>query len=268
MEKYLRKMLSAGIIESARRGPYVSAPFFVPKLTDEPRLIIDYAHITDSLRVPSLHLPQFSDLLRAKPLPTGMLAIRIDISHAFYAIPLHPKARFLMVFRFRDSRFQFTRLPMGLATSPSFLQHTLLEATVPVREKAHLLWAHVDDLILIDRPHLIRQRISELIHVLTLWNFSINYRKRQLTPVKVIDYLGLRIDLQSRAYMPHPTHLRYLFSWFPHVSDRSPLLVKQTFCCIAAFVLSNSLRLYPFFASSLAKLKKYLAIIYRFTASL
>lgn len=148
--------------------------------------------ITPLLRTPALHLPQFSDVLRAKPIPCGVLAIRIDLSHAFYSVPLHPASRFLTTFRVSGSRSRFTRLPIGLSTSPSFLQ--------PLRASAFLVWAHIDDIILVDYPHCFSSRVTHLIEILRAWNFIINGRKSQLAPLAVINYLGLTLDFRQRDY--------------------------------------------------------------------
>lgn len=98
--------------------------------------------------------------------------------YASYAVPLHPRARFLTTFCFNNSRFRFTRVPMGLATSPSFLQHSLLEALSPVRHEAFLLWTHIDDILLVDFPHVIQHRLSSLLHALHAWHFTVNYKKK------------------------------------------------------------------------------------------
>ena len=251
MRAYLNRLLAGGITQPTRHGPYLSYPFFVPKANGTPRWIIDYSHLT--LRTPTLHLPQFSDVLRAKPFPVGLQAVRIDLSHAFYSVPLHPQSRFLTTFRFEGQRFCFTRLPMGLSTSPSFLQHCLVEALAPVKASSFLLWTHTDDIILVDYPHRISEQLTLLLDTLQSWNFVVNKAKSQLSPTSVLSYLGLTLDFRTRSYAPQLVHVRHLFKLFPFVSDKSPLLDRQVFCGLAAFILSNSVRLYPFF-SSLARL--------------
>ena len=142
--QYVQKLVQAGIVSPASRGPFLSHPFLVPKQSGPPRLIIDFSHITHKLRVPRLHLPLFSNVLRAVPFPRGLAAIRIDLTHAFYSLPLHPKVRFLTTFLAGGKRFVFNRLPMGLATSPAWLQLTLQQALAPVRRSLFLSWIHID----------------------------------------------------------------------------------------------------------------------------
>ena len=50
------------------------------------------------------------------------------------------------------ARFSFNRLPMGLASSPSALQHILQEALAPLRNSVFVSWLHVDDILCVDTP--------------------------------------------------------------------------------------------------------------------
>lgn len=201
MKQYVRNLLDAVIIEPAHRGLFISYPFLIPK-GQSTRFIVDFSHLTPHLEVSKLHLPQFSTILRARDIPTGWLAVRIDITAAFYAVPLHPKTRHLTTFKVHNKRYQFTRLPMGLATSPHALQKILEEILQPVWKEAPLSWIHVDDILIAAPPHRITDLRQQLITSLRRAGFVINITKSQIRPSPKITYLGLDLDFNKRIYMP------------------------------------------------------------------
>ena len=150
----------------SKRTPFLSYPLLLYKSTAEPRFIVDYSNLTPHLKVTPMHLPAFANVLRAATLPCGLRAIRLDLRHAFYSLLLHPKARHLTAFAVGQRRFRFTRLPMGLSPSPGFLQRVLLEIIQLLKEGADLVWAHVDDIITIAKPHSnhsLREKLIERI---------------------------------------------------------------------------------------------------------
>lgn len=134
-----KNMLEAGIIQKIKkRSNYLSYPFVIPKLSGELRFIVNYAHLTPLITIPSMHLPSFPSH------PSSHLALRsIDFKHAFYHVQIHRKARHITAFRVDDSRYQFTRLPMGLNVSPGFLQALLQEVMAPMRQATELSWIHI-----------------------------------------------------------------------------------------------------------------------------
>ncbi len=89
LRRHVAALLRAGIIEPARRGAYISYPFLVPKPDGATRFIVDFSHLTPNVLGPtSVHLPLFSNVLRAALVPRGLEAFRIDLRHAFYSVPL------------------------------------------------------------------------------------------------------------------------------------------------------------------------------------
>lgn len=258
---YVLRLVEAGTVSPAKRGPYLSHPFLVPKAVGPPRLIIDYSHITQSLRVPRLHLPLFSNVLRSVAFPRGLAAIRFDLKHAFYSVPLHPWARFIITFLAGNRRFVFNRLPMGLATSPAALQHLLQEALAPLRSSVYVSWVHVDDLLFVDSPERLCVIASLVSALLAQWNFVVTTAKSQLTPCTVVNYLGLTLDFDSRSYKPLDAHVRAFFRIASSVSDSSPWARKEVYFGHAAFILASTLRLYPFFPYSVTRLTRFLHIV-------
>lgn len=150
--------------------------------------------------------------------------------------------------------YAFTRLPMGLATSPFFLQKVLEEALAPIRQHAALSWVHVDDFVIIAAPHKICQLRDLLLDRLTTAGFTVNTTKSQLTPVYAIDYLGLRINLEKRYFTLDRKHL----ATFDKLSnmDLSNCTGRQqrSIRGFLSFVLSTTARQYAYINAPLPRL--------------
>ena len=85
----LNSLLEVGIIVTAKRGPFVSHPFVIPKNNGTPRMIIDYSHLRGNYRKPFLLLPSTIQMLRARrPMWKGHWLARLDLRDAFYSVPL------------------------------------------------------------------------------------------------------------------------------------------------------------------------------------
>ena len=206
MRAFIDYLLLNNIIERAPRGPFLSFPFLIPKASGAPRLIIDYAHLTPFLNKPKISLPLFSDILRVHPVPRGLKAVRLDLSHAFYSLPVHDRSKFITTFMFDHVRYRFNRLPMGLSPSPALLQSTLMEALAPFKNLFSIFWVHVDDVLLAAPETLICEQLPLVIRTLHDWAFALNVKKSVLKPVSVIAFLGLWLDFKSRAFRPAPVH--------------------------------------------------------------
>ena len=89
--------------------------------------------------------------------------------------------------------------------------------------------------------------------------------KSVLHPVTVIAFLGLWLDFKSRAFRPAPVHARRFFQLASLFDDHAPLFWKQVILGLAAFLLSVSVKLFPFFPFSLVRIRRYLQILYACT---
>lgn len=154
---------------------------------------------------------------------------------------------------------------MGLSSSPSCLQFVLQEALAPLRRTVFLSWIHVDDLLVVDTPQRLSVIQPLLLSLLSSWNFSVNYKKSQLRPSPFVEYLGLSLNFCSREYAPSPCHIAAFFKLARSVHAGSPPKLLERFFGHAAFILSVSIRLYPFFPSCPASLTRLLAIVFKHT---
>jgi hypothetical protein len=93
---------------------------------------------------------------------------KIDLSQAFYTVPVHSDSRFLTTFVHQGIYYQFKRLPMGWGQSPQILLQTIkpLLTYVRARHTSAVIWCHVDDIIIIDSSDNIIDTRDELLSIL------------------------------------------------------------------------------------------------------
>lgn len=118
-------------------------------------------------------------------------------------------------------RYRFTRLPMGLATSPRFLQATLEEVLAPLRSVASLLWVHVDDVLLVAQESTIKNLTEKIIRLIDNAGFVINIKKSILIPTQQLNYVGLRLNFRARVFAPSDKHLFTMLRSLPLFSAPS-----------------------------------------------
>ena len=111
-----------------------------------------------------------------------------------------------------------------------------------------------------DSPDRLRAIAPLVLSLLSDWNFVVNESKSQLSPVSVVNYLGLTLNFATRAYRPLSVHVKSFFQFAATVSDSSP--VKAKFFGYAAFLLSSTIRIYPFFPYSVVSLARLLHILW------
>ena len=86
--------------------------------------------------------------------------ISIDLSDAFFSIPLHPDYRQYVTFEYEGCRYSFNVLPFGLTSSPRIFYKVLKPVIIHLRSHGIKISAYMDDLFLCShsRLQLIEQR--------------------------------------------------------------------------------------------------------------
>jgi hypothetical protein len=148
LTQYVDKLRQAGIIESSKRGPFVSSIFVIVKKDNTARLIIDYSNITPFLVPPKFYLPSIYQLINRKTFPfKSPHNIKIDLKNAFFNIKIHEKSRYITTFWYAGKYWRFKYLPFGLSIAPFFMQILANYISLQFRQKGMFAWMHLDDLI-------------------------------------------------------------------------------------------------------------------------
>lgn len=135
----------------------------------------------------------------------------IDLSNAFFSVPLHPDSQHLFGFTFNGERYTYTRLPQGFQNSPTLYAEALKQSmslcTLPAPGQ-YLLY--VDDILVTGHTqeqckvntltvlkHLAEQGHKVSQHKLQLWSPKVTYLGHTLTGEgkKLLD--GRKVTVQN-----------------------------------------------------------------------
>ena len=106
---------------------YLSPSFHVPKPHNRlvPRLVIDYSKVNNIIRRPGQVTPNVESVLHQINGPTPTYWLVLDLTQAYWQIPISPDSEKYTVFICEEGKFVWTVLPMGLRNSrDDFLRKT------------------------------------------------------------------------------------------------------------------------------------------------
>lgn len=108
-QEIVTALLDGGVVIPARRSPYVSTVFLVPKSIDESRLIVDFSRLTPHLPCPRFYLPSVFQLLGFLDFESKFLC-KLDLKDAFFHINIHPESQYVTTFKFDNKYYKYTCL--------------------------------------------------------------------------------------------------------------------------------------------------------------
>ena len=183
-------------------GEFVSQIFLVPKKDHTQRPVINLKPLNrfiakQRFKMEGAHV--LKDLLQS-----GDWMVSIDLKDAYQSVPMWREHRKLLRFRWDGQLYQFQCLPFGLCSAPRTFTKILKPVLALLRQNGIRSVVFIDDILLMmqSREKLI-QVIQELLHLLQLLGFLINWEKSVLTPCQEIIFLGFVVDsLQMTLSLP------------------------------------------------------------------
>lgn len=164
------------------------------------RMCLDARKLNERTRRDAYPLPHQDRILGR--LGASKYLSTIDLSKAFWQIPLDPESRKYTAFRiFGRGLFQFTRLPFGLVNSPATLSR-LMDQVLGYGELEPNVFVYLDDIVIVSNTfeeHL--RSLEEVARRLQAANLSINIEKSKFC-VPELPYLGF--VLSKNGIRPNP----------------------------------------------------------------
>ena len=205
-EQHLQELLAMTVVEEVRdpeeaAQTVLSPLFLVPKpgpraVRDEYRLIIDMRLPNRYLQAPRTRLADLRTLRWL--LFAGRWMASIDVTKAYYHIPLRACLARLCGFAYRGRTYRFLVVPFGLTVAP-YIMTQVMRASLRVLRKKHLLHvtAYLDDLLIVGRtPAATRAAVRTVADHLTHRGWVLSLDKSHVEPTQYLEYLGLGVDLR------------------------------------------------------------------------
>lgn len=192
----VQEMLDSRCVKriQAQDARWIHPIHVVPKPGGKVRFILDCSKMNDLI---SDRKFKQENLRNVELLTTHKdYATSIDLTSAFFHIPVHPSFSPFLCFRTSEAVYSFTAMPFGAKSSPRVFERFSRLACKHLREHLHIRVVHyVDDILLLHTdPQELSQKTKEAVTILQNLGFTISMRKSELTPKRSLTYLGWRWD--------------------------------------------------------------------------
>lgn len=112
------------------------------------RMVQDLKAVNDAVVQRAPNVPDPHTLLNSLD-PSARYFTVIDISNAFFSVPIHVDSQFGFAFTYNNKRYTFTRLPQGYCESPTIYSEVMsLSLSKFDPPKGSQLLLYVDDILL------------------------------------------------------------------------------------------------------------------------
>jgi hypothetical protein len=134
LRKEVDRLCEIGVLRKINRSEWAAPTFIIPKKNGTVRFISDFRELNKRIKRKPFPIPKIQDLLMK--LEGFQYATSLDLNMGYYHIELSPFSRELCTIVLPWGKYEYLRLPMGLANSPDIFQEkmsTLMEGLEYVR---------------------------------------------------------------------------------------------------------------------------------------
>ena len=141
----LELFLQKGVIQlsSHEEGEFISNIFPRPKKNNRSRIILDLSVL--NLDITYIHFKMESIHTAASLMTKGCFMGSVDLSDAYYTVPVRLADRKLLKFIWRNKLYQYTCLPNGLAQAPRNFTRILKPIFSYLATKGVIAFGYIDD---------------------------------------------------------------------------------------------------------------------------
>ena len=182
-----------GVVEESADEKYNSSLITAPKKENgvisnvARRVCIDLSRINDLIEEDSNDIPLVDEIF--EHIGDSVFFSVIDLKSAYLQVLLHPNSRKYTSFSHKNMRYQFTRIPFGLKTAPSYFQRKIRKV-LQVENCAEFAINFFDDIIVHSKDlstHV--EHVARVIKALTKFRLTISADKCRLVGTR-IEILG------------------------------------------------------------------------------
>jgi len=205
-------MLEKGALEEVFGDPglgFYSRLFLVPKKNGKLRPIIDLRRLNRMLVIPRFQMETIQSVWDA--LIPGNFSFSLDLSDAYFHIPIRKDFRKYLRIFFDGRVFQFKALPFGLSTSPWIFTKVMSEVKQMVHLQNILLMMYLDDWLVQVASFLLGlSQVRFMLDLCSQLGLLVNQEKSELIPTQNFVFIGARFDLIQCMVYPKSENSRNL----------------------------------------------------------
>jgi hypothetical protein len=148
MQQAIKEEEIAGVIEevSEAEALFVMAAFCVPKPHSKVRLILDCRPLYVYIAERPFKMESLADLARL--ITRGAFVCTLDLTSAFHHVPVEPRLRKFLNFRYDGHTYRYKGLPFGLRSAPRIFSKALHVCVCAMCEAwGNTAFQYMDDLV-------------------------------------------------------------------------------------------------------------------------
>jgi ribonuclease HI len=199
----VEELIEKGVLEEVRNPNtpgYYGRLFIRPKPPDPItglerwRSIIDLSELNPYIVNPSFQMETPKSIQQA--LRPGMWCTSVDLTDAYFQVPIHPTYRKYMRVALEGRVLQFKALPMGLNVSARLFTKIILELMRYLRSKGIHIHAYLDDWLIKNRdPVVLDHQTQYVVKLCQYLGLRVNLKKSELIPSQHTKYVGIQYNL-------------------------------------------------------------------------
>jgi hypothetical protein len=182
------RLCKIGVLRKINRSEWAAPSFLIPKKDDTVRFISDFRNLNKFIKRKPYPLPKIQDLLLK--LEGFNYGTSLDLNMGYYHIALSPASRKLCTIVFPFGKYEYQRLPMGLANSPDIFQEEMSN----LMGDLEYVRAYIDDLAILTKgsweDHL--EKLDEVLDRINKAGLKVNAAK-SFFGRDSLEYLGYQI---------------------------------------------------------------------------
>ena len=157
----------------------------------------------------------------------GDWAASIDLTDAYFHIPIFPGDRKYLRFTWEGRVFGFRVLPFGLSLAPWLFTRVVREFILRLRESGIRIHVYLDDwLVLASQKDLCASHVLRVLEQARSLGFRENEMKSELTPSQSFVFLGMRFDTVNMLVFPPEERIAKLLETILTLSRRESASVR------------------------------------------
>ena len=194
------------VVQDPSTPGFYSLLFVVPKKSGTWRPIIDLSVLNTYLIIPKFKMETPSSIREG--LHIGGWTTSIDLTDAYFHIPIHPDSRKFLRMEFQGTVYQFKALPFGLSTSPWIFTKVMAAVKKLLHLHKIVLFQYLDDwLIEALARNLAQNQTQQVLNLCNNMGLIVNEDKSELTPSQDFVFVGVHYNLQKGLVYPTQENL-------------------------------------------------------------
>ena len=193
IDSEVNRFIKCKIIEKAteaHNNEFISNIFFRPKKDGKVRIILNLKNFNEHF-LEKIHFKMESLQSAIDAMRKNCFFGSVDLSEAFYSVPIRETDRKYFRFWHRNQKYQFTSLIMGLTHSPWVFTKILKPVFAKLRSKGHISSAYIDDSCLQGSTYeSCMWNIKDTVTLMDSLGLTVHPRKSVLVPTQQIIFLG------------------------------------------------------------------------------